>query len=111
MALAQTLDCGGDTDTVGAIVGALAVASTGDDGIPNEWRNGIWEWPRSLSVMRDLAARLERQTSQQNPVGSIHYFWPGLIFRNLVFLAVVLLHGFRRLLPPIMKILTKKELP
>jgi ADP-ribosylglycohydrolase len=100
MALAQTLDCGGDTDTVGAIVGALAGASTGEDGIPNEWRSGIWEWPRSLSVMRDLAARLERQTSQQNFIGPIHYFWPGLIFRNLVFLAVVLLHGFRRLLPP-----------
>jgi ADP-ribosylglycohydrolase len=100
MALTQTLDCGGDTDTVGAIVGALAGASTGEDGIPNEWRNGILEWPRSISLMRDLAARLERQTSQQNPVGSIHYFWPGLVFRNLVFLAVVLLHGFRRLLPP-----------
>ena len=100
MALAQTLDCGGDTDTVGAIVGALAGASTGEDGIPNEWGNGIWEWPRSLSLMRDLAARLEQQTSQQNSIGPIHYFWPGLIFRNLVFLAVVLLHGFRRLLPP-----------
>ena len=100
MALVQTLDCGGDTDTVGAIVGALAGASAGEDGIPNEWRNGIWEWPRSLSLMRDLAARLERQASQRNPIGPIHYFWPGLIFRNLVFLAVVLLHGFRRLLPP-----------
>ena len=100
MALSQTLDCGGDTDTVGAIVGALAGASAGEAGIPNEWRNGIWEWPRSITVMRDLAARLEQQTSQQNSVGPIHYFWPGLILRNLVFLAAVLLHGFRRLLPP-----------
>jgi len=100
MALAQTLDCGGDTDTVGAIVGALVGASTGEDGIPNEWQNGIWEWPRSISLMRDLAARLELQTLQKISVGPIHYFWPGLIFRNLVFLTVVLLHGFRRLLPP-----------
>jgi ADP-ribosylglycohydrolase len=100
MALAQTLNCGGDTDTVGAIVGALAGASTGEAGIPNEWVAGVCEWPRSLFVMRDLAVRLERQTLQKNSVGPIHYFWPGLIFRNLVFLAVVLLHGFRRLLPP-----------
>ena len=100
MALTHTLDCGGDTDTVGAIVGALAGASTGEDDIPNEWMQGVWEWPRPLPLMRNLAARLEQQASQQNPVGPIHYFWPGLIFRNLVFLAVVLLHGFRRLFPP-----------
>ena len=100
MALAQTLDCGGDTDTVGAIVGALAGATTGEDGIPSKWCQDMWEWPRSFSLMRDLAARLERQTSEKNPVGPIQYFWPGIIFRNLVFLAAVLLHGFRRLFPP-----------
>jgi hypothetical protein len=27
-------------------------------------------------------------------------FWPGLLPRNLLFLAAVLAHGFRRLLPP-----------
>jgi ADP-ribosylglycohydrolase len=100
MALTQTLDCGGDTDTVGAIVGALVGAGTGEGDIPTEWVDSVWEWPRSLSLIRDLAARLEQQSSQQNPVGPVRYFWPGLIFRNLVFLAVVLLHGFRRLFPP-----------
>jgi len=100
MALTQTLECGGDTDTVGAIVGALAGASTGAGDIPNEWVGGVWEWPRTISLMRNLAARLEQQTSRQNPIGPIHYFWPGLIFRNLVFLAAVFLHGLRRLFPP-----------
>ena len=100
MALTQTLDCGGDTDTVGAIVGALAGASAGVDGIPNEWMDGVWEWPRTLALMHNLAERLEKQTSQQNSIGPVRYFWPGLIFRNLVFLAVVLLHGLRRLFPP-----------
>jgi hypothetical protein len=33
-------------------------------------------------------------------VKSPPYFWPGLLPRNLLFLLVVLLHGFRRLLPP-----------
>jgi hypothetical protein len=27
-------------------------------------------------------------------------FWPGVIPRNMLFLLIVLLHGFRRLLPP-----------
>jgi ADP-ribosylglycohydrolase len=100
MALTHTLSCGGDTDTVGATVGALACASTGESNIPIEWVDGVWEWPRPLSLMRNLATRLEQQSSQQSPIGPVHYFWPGLIFRNLVFLAAVLLHGLRRLFPP-----------
>ena len=48
-ALATALDCGGDTDTVGAILGALSGAVVGKRGIPIEWLNGIWEWPRSIS--------------------------------------------------------------
>ena len=100
MALTQTLDCGGDTDTVGAIVGALAGASAGEDGIPKEWMYSVWEWPRTLGLMHNLAERLEKQALQQNPIGPVRYFWPGLIFRNLVFLTAVLLHGFRRLFPP-----------
>lgn len=100
MALTQTLDCGGDTDTVGAIVGALAGASAGVDNIPKEWIENVCEWPRTLSLMNNLVVRLEQQKVQQNPIGPLHYFWPGLIFRNLAFLAVVLLHGFRRMLPP-----------
>jgi ADP-ribosylglycohydrolase len=36
----STLNCGGDTDTVGAIVGAMIGASVGEKGIPTEWRHG-----------------------------------------------------------------------
>jgi len=100
MALTRTLNCGGDTNTVGTIVGALVGASAGVDGIPKEWTTEIAEWPRTLSLMARLAERLEQQTSQEKPVGPLRYFWPGLIFRNLLFLVVVLLHGFRRLFPP-----------
>jgi len=99
-ALVNVLDCGGDTDTMGAIVGALVGASIGPDDIPQEWTKGLLEWPRSLSVLRKLSARLVEQTTRDEPLGPVRYFWPGLIPRNLIFLAVVLLHGFRRLLPP-----------
>lgn len=34
------------------------------------------------------------------PSAPVRYCWPAVPARNLVFLAIVLLHGLRRLLPP-----------
>ncbi|HZR17954.1 MAG TPA: ADP-ribosylglycohydrolase family protein [Verrucomicrobiae bacterium] len=99
-ALTSALNCGGDTDTVGAIVGALAGASVGTSGIPSEWLSGICEWPRSLSVLGQAAERLAEQKLGASALGPIKYFWPGLVPRNLAFLLIVLAHGFRRLAPP-----------
>jgi ADP-ribosylglycohydrolase len=94
------LDCGGDTDTVGAILGALCGAAHGAEGIPAEWLDGVADWPRSTGFMRRLAERLAAQKQTSERLGEVTYFWPGLLPRNLLFLVVVLLHGFRRLLPP-----------
>jgi ADP-ribosylglycohydrolase len=99
-AMTEALNCGGDTDTVGAILGALCGASGGVECIPKEWLDGLWEWPRSAEFMRNLANRLAKQKESTEPLGAVGYFWPGVIPRNILFLAVVLLHGFRRLLPP-----------
>jgi ADP-ribosylglycohydrolase len=99
-ALKAALDCGGDTDTVGAMVGALAGASCGEQGIPGEWLTGIAEWPRSCGFIRQVATRLAEQKAARQPLGPVPYFWPGLLPRNLLFLGVVLAHGFRRLAPP-----------
>lgn len=99
-ALQSALDCGGDTDTVGAIVGAIAGARLGRQGIPPDLISGIWEWPRSISVMERVAARLAEQKQTDSALGPIRYFWPGLVLRNVLFILVVLVHGFRRLAPP-----------
>ena len=99
-ALVSALECGGDTDTVGAIVGALAGVNVGKQGIPIEWLDTICEWPRSRLVMEQIAARLATQKTIGQPCGPVHYFWPGLLPRNLLFLTTVLVHGFHRLLPP-----------
>lgn len=96
-ALKAALDCGGDTDTVGAIVGALAGASCGEGGIPAEWLTGIWEWPHSCAFIRQVALRLAAQKPGGRPLGPVRYFWPGLIPRNVLFLITVLAHGFGRL--------------
>ncbi len=97
-AMESALNCGGDTDTLGAIVGALAGADVGKEGIPFEWLNRIREWPRSIRFLEQIAERLARQKGDGQPLGPVRYFWPGLIPRNFIFLAAVLIHGFRRLL-------------
>ena len=99
-ALESVLNCGGDTDTVGAIVGALAGATVGRAGIPAEWAEGLCEWPRSRRLLERVAERLAQQQMDPRPLGPVRYFWPALLPRNLLFLGVVLLHGFRRLGPP-----------
>ena len=99
-ALTAALDCGGDTDTVGAIVGALAGATVGEARIPEAWRTGVADWPRSLSVLEMLADRLAAVALTHQPASAVRYGWAALPVRNLVFLLIVLAHGFRRLLPP-----------
>ena len=98
--LTSVLDCGGDTDTVGAIAGALAGAVVGERGIPQDWIAGIKDWPRGVPLLRRLADELAGAAKGSPEVGPVPYFWPGVLPRNLAFLAVVLFHGLRRLLPP-----------
>jgi ADP-ribosylglycohydrolase len=93
--LASAIRCGGDTDTVAAIAGALAGCEAGAEGIPAGWRNRLRDWPRSPGLLEQVAAELAAPSG--NPV---RWFWPGILPRNLLFLAVVLVHGLRRLLPP-----------
>lgn len=103
MAIEQSILLGGDTDSVAAIVGALAGATNGVQSIPSEWQSRLIEWPRSRQWMHALAERLMRQfhpTGRAEAVGPQPLFWIGLIPRNLLFAVVVVLHGLRRLFPP-----------
>jgi ADP-ribosylglycohydrolase len=98
--LTAALDCGGDTDTVGAIAGALAGATIGAHAIPDEWLRGIADWPRSVDLLNKIAHRLNQQHQEGRALGPVPYAWPATLPRNLLFLLVVLAHGFRRLAPP-----------
>ncbi len=99
--LSAVLDCGGDTDTAGAIAGALAGAAVGDSGIPPPWVRGVVDWPRNLDLLYRLADGLCEVSQKRQPAGgAVNYFWPGVVVRNLLFLLVVLAHGLRRLAPP-----------
>ena len=103
-AVTDVIRLGGDADTTGAIVGAIAGAGIGASGIPEPWIDGLWDWPRSVAWMNALADRLARQFPRDGTPavapGEMPLAWPAIPPRNLLFLAIVLAHGFRRLLPP-----------
>ncbi len=102
-AIEDVISLGGDTDTTAAIVGGLAGATVGASQIPEEWILGLFDWPRSVHWLRRLAAELAKQFPEKGAgesKGPVRLFWPGILPRNLIFLVIVLLHGFRRMLPP-----------
>ena len=99
-AVTQVIRLGGDTDTVAAIVGALVGAHVGKAGIPSEWLADLWEWPRTKAWMEQVGVKLAETCTKGEAGSAVPLNLLTLLLRNAVFLAIVLLHGFRRLLPP-----------
>jgi ADP-ribosyl-[dinitrogen reductase] hydrolase len=99
-AVVSVVQCGGDTDTTAAIVGGIVGCHVGKAGIPQPWRDGLLEWPRTPAWMERLARQLTRVIATSQPETPLSLPLVGVLARNLVFLSIVLAHGFRRLLPP-----------
>jgi ADP-ribosylglycohydrolase len=57
-AITFAIRCGGETDTIGAMAGAVAGARTGASAIPSEWLDALEEGPKGRSHMERLADRL-----------------------------------------------------
>lgn len=91
---------GGDTDTTAAILGGIIGAGVGKPGIPKKWLDNLWDFPRTVRWIENLGERLARtclEDIKQPPLPLAFYLIP---LRNILFLAIVLFHGFYRLLPP-----------
>lgn len=99
-AIEQTILCGGDTDSVAAIVGGILGAGTSVDAIPQDWLNGLCEWPRSVTWMRELSMQLAESIEGDVPKKAPALLFPVVLLRNLFFLIVVLMHAARRVFPP-----------
>ena len=99
-AVLAVIRCGGDTDTTAAIVGAIVGASVGSAGIPSAWQSSLWEWPRSVAWMTRLGTQLASVCADSSPQRPLSLPFLPLLAHNAFFAAVVLAHGFRRLLPP-----------
>lgn len=99
-AVEAVIRCGGDTDTTAAMVGAIVGARVGREGIPAEWLSGIWDWPRGLPWIEEVARRavMAAATRTRQRTLWIAPWW--LLARNALFMVIVLAHGFRRLGPP-----------
>jgi len=89
--------CGGDTDTVAAIAGALSGAYLGYQRLPTHLGERIIDYPFSYSRLADLATRLGSPDPSHSRPDWIGYRWIILPIRNMVFVAIILLHAVRRL--------------
>ena len=87
------LACGGDTDTMGAITGALLAINSA---IPDEWINGLCDYPISRRYLEELALALEARAGGE-PKKLPFFNWLALPARNFVFLNIVIAHLIRRL--------------
>ncbi|GET41779.1 ADP-ribosylglycohydrolase family protein [Microseira wollei] len=99
-AIREIIRCGRDTDTTAAILGGIIGASVGKEGIPTAWLQGLWEWPRTKVWIELLGKRLADVCKQGAAKRALSLPMPVILLRNLLFLIVVIVHGFRRFLPP-----------
>jgi ADP-ribosylglycohydrolase len=93
-ALEDALDCGGDTDTVGAITGALLGCRFGVATLPSEWLAGMAEFPKGVGYLRRLAVCLDGGSEVPTCRGWL------LPLRQALFAVTVLVHAVRRGFPP-----------
>ena len=99
-AVGSAVACGGDTDTVAAIVGGIVGARVGKQGIPADWLRGLVDWPRTVTWVERLGERTHLALHAAEHPAVPRLFAPALLFRNVVFAGIVIAHGLRRLLPP-----------
>jgi ADP-ribosyl-[dinitrogen reductase] hydrolase len=96
-ALLEAVSAGGDTDSIGAILGAWLSARHGAAMLPAPLLSRIQDGPFGPSHLRALAACLASRRADQ--VGDVPGYSPAAaLLRNLALWPVILGHGFRRLL-------------
>jgi ADP-ribosylglycohydrolase len=99
-AISEAVRCGGDTDTVAAIIGGIVGANVGKQGIPQDWLDNLKDWPRDKTYIRLLGEELA-MVKHLKKIGRSQWMdFVRLLLRNAFFMIWVLAHGFRRLLPP-----------
>lgn len=99
-AVQSVIRCGGDADTTAAIVGGIVGARVGVAGIPATWVTELRDWPRTVNWLEGLSEVMAESLSTGQPGRPPQLPAWGLLPRNAAFASIVLLHGFRRLLPP-----------
>jgi len=97
-AILEAINAGGDTDSLGAIVGGWMGSLLGADSLPNDRVARIHDGPFGPSHLRALGSALARARIGV-AVTAPRYSWAAAMARNLALYPVVLGHGLRRLVP------------
>ncbi len=93
LAIQECISAGGDTDSIGAILGGWLGARHGELGLPAHLLAELHDGPFGPSHLRSLAASLAQGAAPPR------YSWIGALLRNLALYPVVLAHGVRRIFP------------
>jgi ADP-ribosyl-[dinitrogen reductase] hydrolase len=92
-AIRAAIHCGGDTDSIAAIVGAWVGTRLGAGALDAGLLEALHDGPFGPTHLRALALALDGGAPQPG------WSWFHAMARNLALYPVVLAHGFRRLLP------------
>ncbi|MGV3724410.1 MAG: ADP-ribosylglycohydrolase family protein [Actinomycetota bacterium] len=96
--LAAASAAGGDTDSIGAILGGWLGAWHGESGLPEPLLNDIHDGPFGPTHLRSLGRCLAAiRKGERGPIPG--YSPAAALARNLALYPVILAHGFRRMLP------------
>jgi ADP-ribosylglycohydrolase len=98
LALTEAISAGGDTDSIGAILGGWLGAMHGETGLPSDLIGRIHDGPFGPTHLRSLAACLG-QIREGRACTVPKYSCGAALARNLALYPVVLGHGLRRLMP------------
>lgn len=93
LALQECIGAGGDTDSIGAILGAWLGARHGEAGLPAHLLAELNDGPFGPTHLRGLAVSLASGAAPPR------YSWLRALLRNLALYPVVVFHGLRRIFP------------
>lgn len=97
-ALTEAVSAGGDTDSIGAILGGWLGALHGESGLPSALVGRIHDGPFGPTHLRALASCLG-EIHEGRPGRPPRYSPAAAMARNLALYPVILGHGLRRLAP------------
>jgi ADP-ribosylglycohydrolase len=95
----EMISLGGDADSTGAILGGILGAEVGAENLPDDWKRQLWEWPRGAIWIERLAETLVQTLKTGQGAAPLSVPLGAAPLRNVVQTAIILAHGFRRLMP------------